>query len=228
MCLRRAYIALKNPEIRDIKSNGIPLIHEAAHWKHALRPDLTVRWLDLFVDKNEYVTPYAGTTGSQGVVNAPKGKPIRRRFHGILIESYGSERDIGELKFQLKFIPKELMVFDHVRIEPGLNGPGYFYPDKEVPTQYAWVCEDIAETTQWAYVIYSLGLLKWAVLERVNGSQTIQDKIAVLAEEGFISPDVANMVLDAKWRSMALTSENDDMRNEQMNEMYINSSFLRV
>ncbi|MFA6530229.1 MAG: hypothetical protein WCT31_00730 [Candidatus Micrarchaeia archaeon] len=211
MRISNTYISLKRPEHRNIAIRGLPLVHEAAHWKHTDEDSRSSEWIGKFFsashNKSGYLTGHSRlnylVSSPPWIPNKPTGIPFRQFVGGILVESYGTVEDMDALVRTFEVMPTGLMVFDHVRIEPDLNGPGYMsgvHPSRE----YSMVTEDIAGTTEWAYVVFTVPQLVRDKLKRIDGSPVLQAKINLLGKWGFIEPAVANQLLDSKWRTKML------------------------
>ncbi len=199
-----------------MKDWGIPLIHEAAHWKHIDDTVTQNTWSKLFNKSDGYITPYAShdyiESGNLWKANSPDSEPISRKVQGVDVELYdfhrldaGANDQFWKLTREFSEIPDKLFVFDYIRIEPSLNGPAYF-SYKEAREEFQRTAEDVAVTTEWAYVCHTLGAYAGKPFFKLDENPIIQDKIDYLAQRGYIEDHVANTLLNKSWRESRLNS----------------------
>jgi len=200
------HISLKYPRRSNIALNGIPLIHEATHWKYSVGdPHRRRVWMSMFYDErdrsghiNNYARQDIGRDKFPWTLNQPETQPIVKKVEDVLVESFGPEQLIEDFFIEYGLTPRGLRVFNHVRIEPGLNGPAYFHGLQD--RAFEATAEDVAVTTELAYVI---SIVPGAMLEKlqlIETSNTLRGKIKLLANWDYIDKPTAQKILDKNWR----------------------------
>jgi hypothetical protein len=153
------HISIREFKAGDVATTGLLVLHEAAHWRNYDNPLHQDAWCGFFPsNKNAHFIEHSKHDYNKGPVfvpNEPKGERIVSIGGGVRVDSYAGPEAIDDFLFQFRQLPLSLAIaVKYVRLEPHLNGRGYFHGPK--PTkEFNAITEDVACTTELAYVMAS-------------------------------------------------------------------------